>query len=81
MGQYTTLVGGGLFAPALIFYHDVTNGDLKSADCNLTSCAAPEFFVVDSTGNVGQFTSAAIGNGTGDSARVWSPTTRSTRHR
>src|SRR5690606_34645289 len=46
VGQYTTLIAGGPFAPALIFYHDVTNGDLKSAECGLTGCAAPTFLVV-----------------------------------
>lgn len=71
VGQYTTLVAGGSFSAALIFYYDVTNGDLKSADCSQTNCAAPDFFVVDSTGNVGQFASAAIGAATGDVARVW----------
>jgi hypothetical protein len=67
----TTLIAGGLFAPALIFYHDVTNGDLKSAECSLSGCATPTFFVVDSVGNVGQFSSAAVGHATGDTARVW----------
>ncbi|MBK6377085.1 MAG: hypothetical protein IPF61_09075 [Xanthomonadales bacterium] len=71
VGQYTTLIAGGLFAPALIFYHDVTNGDLKSAECSLSGCATPTFFVVDSVGNVGQFSSAAVGHATGDTARVW----------
>lgn len=72
VGQYTSIVDGdGTFAPILVFYYDVTNGDLKSVRCSSASCTAPFFAILDSTGNVGQFASAGVGAATGDSAFVW----------
>ncbi len=72
VGQYTSIVSGDAFsAPLMIFYHDVTNGDLKSARCGVVSCATPTLAVMDSTGTVGRFTSAALGGGIGDGAIAW----------
>jgi hypothetical protein len=62
VGQYTsikTLEDGR----AVIAYYDVTNGDLKVTLCTNEFCtAAASTTVVDSTGNVGQYTSMAIGS-------------------
>ena len=45
----------------LISYFDGTNGDLKVAHCNNRTCTAAILTTLDSTGNVGFYTSVRIG--------------------
>ncbi len=62
VGQYTSIViAGGV---GLIFYYDATSGDLKSARCGDLACTAASAVMTTlaSTGNVGLYTSAAIGS-------------------
>jgi len=60
--QYTSIaIGSDGFA--IISYYDVTNGDLKLVHCTNTACTTNDTPVtLDSTGNVGQYTSIAIGS-------------------
>lgn len=52
----------GVDGLGLISYYDLTNQDLKVAHCADTACAtADEITTLDSVGNVGLFTSLAIG--------------------
>lgn len=72
VGQYTSMVAAdGTFAPLMIFYHDVSNGNLKEVDCGLIACATPTLITLDSTGTVGQFTGVNIGSGSQDASFVW----------
>ena len=72
VGLHTSAVSGDdLFGAILIFYYDATNGDLKHVRCAQASCASPAFTALDSGGDVGQFTSAAVGAGSVDSQLVW----------
>ena len=45
----------------LISYYDGTNADLKVAHCTDTACTAATTTTLDSTGNVGPFTSVTVG--------------------
>src|SRR6266542_1055078 len=60
---YDTSIAIGPDGLGLISYYDATNGNLKVAQCGNTTCsaAAATPTTVDSTGNVGLYTSIAIG--------------------
>jgi hypothetical protein len=62
VGQYTSLAIGKNGFP-VIAYYDVTNHDLKVARCNDLACAGGNETIsrVESTGDVGEFASLAIG--------------------
>ena len=61
VGQYTSIAIGADSYP-VISYHDITNLDLKVAKCGNASCSSVNPpTTVDSTGNVGQYASIAIG--------------------
>jgi len=61
IGLYTSIAIGTDDNP-VISYNDVTNGDLKVAHCGNTLCSTGNIITtVDSTGNVGLYTSIAIG--------------------
>ena len=45
----------------LISYDDLTNGDSKVAHCSNTLCTAATPTTLDSTGNVGPYTSVTVG--------------------
>ena len=53
-----TIGAGGL---GLISYYDTTNGDLKVAHCSDVTCSSATLATLDSTGNVGEYTSVTIG--------------------
>ena len=62
VGEYTCIAIGADGFP-VISYHDYTNGDLKVAKCGDASCS-PAFVTLrtlDSIGDVGRYTSIAIG--------------------
>jgi hypothetical protein len=62
VGQYTSIaIGSGGFP--VVSYYDVTNGDLKVAGCNDPACAGGDEQITskDTAGDVGQYTSTAIG--------------------
>ena len=60
VGQYTSITVPSDGFP-VISYYDTTNGDLKVVKCSVASCATGSTLTtVDSTGNVGQYTSIAI---------------------
>ena len=44
----------------IISYHDYANADLKLAICNDLACTSPALSTIDSTGNVGAFSSLAV---------------------
>jgi hypothetical protein len=62
VGQYTSLAIGKNGNP-VIAYYDVTNHDLKVARCNDQACAGQNETIstVESTGDVGEFASLAVG--------------------
>lgn len=61
VGRYSSIAIGTDGFP-LISYYDVTNGDLKMAHCvNLSCVGNVTTSVVDNAGDVGQFSSLAIG--------------------
>ena len=62
IGQSSSIAIGTNGNP-VVSYFDVTNGNLKVARCNDPACAGGNETIstVDSTGNVGQFSSLAIG--------------------
>ncbi len=62
VGQYTSIAIGKNGNP-VIAYYDVTNHDLKVARCNDKACAGGNEAIstVESTGDVGEFASLAIG--------------------
>jgi predicted regulator of Ras-like GTPase activity (Roadblock/LC7/MglB family) len=62
VGWYTSTAIGADALP-VIAYYDATNGDLKVAKCVNAACSggASTLSTVDSDGNVGQYTSIAIG--------------------
>lgn len=60
-GRYSSIAIGADGFP-VISYYDVTSGDLKIAKCiNATCSGSNTITTIDSTGNVGQYTSIAIG--------------------
>jgi hypothetical protein len=62
VGYYTSIAIGDNGYP-VISYYDFTNEDLKVAACTTADCTGtPTITTVDSTGDVGFFTSIAIGN-------------------
>jgi hypothetical protein len=62
VGYYTSITAGSNGALPVISYYDLTNGNLKLAQCNNFSCTTADIRTVDSAGNVGLYTSIAIGN-------------------
>ncbi|KPJ52128.1 MAG: hypothetical protein AMJ37_03505, partial [Dehalococcoidia bacterium DG_18] len=64
VGQYTSLAFDASGYPA-ISYYDVSNGDLKLAydQNNDGAFSAAEIITVDSSGDVGMYTSLAFGTG------------------
>jgi 20S proteasome alpha/beta subunit len=63
VGRYTSIAIGDNGYP-VISYYDFTNDDLKVAACTTADCTGtPTITTVDSDGNVGRYTSIAIGNG------------------
>jgi len=61
VGQWTSIKIAGDGLP-VISYYDASSGDLKVAKCGNASCSAGNtLFAVDAIGNVGYFTSMAIG--------------------
>jgi len=61
VGQYTSIRIGSDGLP-VISYYDVTNGNLKVAHCADAACSASDTqTAVDSSGDVGRYTSIAIG--------------------
>jgi hypothetical protein len=62
VGKYNSIAIGADGHP-VISYYDVANGDLKVARCNDFDCAGgdEQLSTVDSAGDVGQYTSIAIG--------------------
>jgi hypothetical protein len=62
VGWNTSIAIGNNDNP-IISYYDNTNGNLKVAACTTTDCTGtPTITTIDSTDNVGQSTSIAIGN-------------------
>jgi hypothetical protein len=60
-GQYTSITIGADGLPIISFY-DVTNKDLRVAHCERADCSgAPTVTTVDSIGDVGRYSSIAIG--------------------
>ncbi|KKS04523.1 hypothetical protein A2W70_00230 [Candidatus Curtissbacteria bacterium RIFCSPLOWO2_02_41_11] len=63
VGQYPSIKCNLGANDCRISYYDATNGDLKYADCDAADCSSGTVYTVDSTGDVGQYTSIyAIGN-------------------
>jgi predicted regulator of Ras-like GTPase activity (Roadblock/LC7/MglB family) len=61
VGLYTSATVGSDGLP-IVSYYDATNGDLKTAHCETLNCSSVDTLsVVDSSGNVGQYTSISIG--------------------
>ncbi len=62
VGWYTSIAIGSDGLP-VISYYDQTNGDLRVAHCSNVTCNTGNLiFALDSTGNVGLYTSIAIGS-------------------
>jgi 20S proteasome alpha/beta subunit len=62
VGTYTSIAIGNNGYP-VISYYDATNDDLKVAACSNADCSdTPTIATVDSDGDVGSYTSMAIGN-------------------
>ena len=60
VGEFTSIAIGDSGNP-VISYHDGTNADLKVAACTSVGCTGDvHIFTVDSTGDVGEYTSIAI---------------------
>jgi hypothetical protein len=60
-GRYTSITIGADGLP-VISYYDVTNQDLRVAHCEQADCSGtPTLTTVDSTGDVGKYSSIAIG--------------------
>ena len=60
VGEFTSIAIGDSGNP-VISYHDGTNADLKVAACTSVDCTGDvHIFTVDSTGDVGEYTSIAI---------------------
>ena len=59
---YFTSIAIGLDGNPIISHYDTTNGDLKIAACTNPTCTTTATITaIDTTGNVGQYTSIAIG--------------------
>ncbi|MCX6695173.1 MAG: hypothetical protein NTU61_02605 [Candidatus Altiarchaeota archaeon] len=62
VGEYTSIAIGADGFPVMSYY-DNTNGDLKVAKCSSLNCSTGnQITTIDSTGNVGWFTSITIGS-------------------
>ena len=59
VGQYQAAALGS-DGIARMSYYDVTNGDLKFAQCNDVACSSSSTATIDSTGDTGQYTSIAV---------------------
>ena len=63
VGYYTAIAIGNDGFPVISYYDGAANGDLKVAKCVNISCTGTSTITaVDTTGDVGEFTSIAIGN-------------------
>ena len=66
VGRYTSIAigsdGQGQSSGPLISYSDAPNGNLKVAHCNDTACTSASIYTLDSAGDVGYYTSIAIGS-------------------
>jgi len=60
VGQFTSIDIGADGDP-IVSYEDLTNFDLKFADCANLSCSAASLSIVDGPGIVGEYTSLALG--------------------
>ncbi len=59
VGQYQAAALGS-DGIARMSYYDVTNGDLKFAQCSDVACSSSSTATIDSTGDTGQYTSIAV---------------------
>jgi hypothetical protein len=61
VGWYTSIAIGADGLPLISHYANPPNFDLKVAHCNDTACTSASVATLDSVGDVGQYTSVAIG--------------------
>lgn len=61
VGKYTSIASLKDGTGTYISYYDVTNGNLKFVRCATENCSSPVISTIDSTGDVGQFTSIDMG--------------------
>ena len=61
LGEYTSITIGTDGLPIISYYDNATKNNLKVAHCSNISCSSSTLTTVDSTGDVGLYTSIAIG--------------------